>query len=62
MSEARRIIERACALLIFLIFSLLIDSIKSPSFKEVSFDVDFIEHIQHPLTPSSTEASTTKPK
>ncbi len=62
ISDARRIIERACALLIFLMFSLLIDNIKSPGFKQESIDVDVIEDIQQPLTPLSTEASTTRSK
>jgi hypothetical protein len=43
-------------------FSLLIDNIKSPGFKQESIDVDVIEDIQQPLTPLSTEASTTRSK
>lgn len=35
MSEACRIIARACALLIFLILSLFNETIKSPTFKQL---------------------------
>jgi hypothetical protein len=43
-------------------FSLLSDKIKSPGFKHEFIAVDSIEVIQHPFTPSSIEASTTKSK
>jgi hypothetical protein len=36
--------------------------IKSPICKQLSMDVDVIEVIQQPLTPSSTDESTTKSK
>ena len=59
-SAARRMIDRAWALLIFLMFSLLIAKIKSPGFKQEQIDGSPIERTQHPLTPASTEASTTR--
>ena len=58
--DARWMISHACALLICLIFSLLIDTIKSPGCKSVSIvDKDCI---QQPLMPLSTDASTAKSK